>query len=113
MGADTQGELGVGLFLFAPDAEGGPNHYRARCFAPGVSVPEDPATGSANACFAGYLASKNMIASGTLSWTVDQGVEMGRPSRLEIEAAKLDGAITAVRVGGKAVHMMSGTLQLP
>ena len=100
------------LFLFAPDAEGGPNHYRARCFAPGVSVPEDPATGSANACFAGYLASKNMIASGTLSWTVDQGVEMGRPSRLEIEADKLDGAITAVRVGGQAVHMMSGTLHL-
>jgi trans-2,3-dihydro-3-hydroxyanthranilate isomerase len=101
------------LFLFTPDAEGGPNHYRARCFAPGQNISEDPATGSANACFAGYLASKNMIASGTLSWTVDQGVEMGRPSRLEIEADKQDGAITAVRVGGQAVHMSTGTLRLP
>jgi trans-2,3-dihydro-3-hydroxyanthranilate isomerase len=101
------------LFLFAPDVEGGSHHYRARCFVPGQNIAEDPATGSANACFAGYLASKNMIASGTLSWTVDQGVEMGRPSRLEIEADKVDGAITAVRVGGQAVHMSSGTLLLP
>lgn len=101
------------LFVFAPDPDGGTNHHRARCFVPGLGVPEDPATGSANACFAGYLAAKNMIASGSLRWTVDQGVEMGRPSRLEIEADKSDGVITAIRVGGHAVHMSTGTLQLP
>ena len=100
------------LFLFAKDPDGGATHHRARCFVPGLSVPEDPATGSANACLAGYLASRTPQADGTLRWTVDQGVEMGRPSRIEIEADKGAGAITAIRVGGAAVRMSEGTLRL-
>lgn len=100
------------LFLFAKDPDGGAAHHRARCFVPGLSVPEDPATGSANACLAGYLASRTPQADGTLRWTVDQGVEMGRPSRIEIEADKGAGAITAIRVGGAAVRMSEGTLRL-
>ena len=100
------------VFVFARDEEGGEAHYHARMFAPRLGVPEDPATGSANACFAGYLAARSSAQSGTLAWTVDQGVEMGRPSRLEIEADKLNGAITAIRVGGSAVLMSEGTLKL-
>jgi trans-2,3-dihydro-3-hydroxyanthranilate isomerase len=45
-------------------------------------------------------------------WTVDQGVEMGRPSRIEIEADKVAGAVTAIRVGGSAVMMTEGALSL-
>ena len=100
------------LFVFAKDPSGGENHFHARCFVPGLNVPEDPATGSANAGLAGYLASKSKIQDGTLRWTVDQGVEMGRPSRLEIEADKVAGAITAVRVGGHAVMVCEGTIAI-
>jgi trans-2,3-dihydro-3-hydroxyanthranilate isomerase len=100
------------LFVFAKDPSGGENHFHARCFVPGLNVPEDPATGSANAGLAGYLASKSKIQDGTLRWTVDQGVEMGRPSRLEIEADKVAGAITAVRVGGHAVMVCDGTIAI-
>ena len=101
------------VMVFAPDPDGGPAHYRARVFVPGFGVPEDPATGSANACLAGYLASKLTERDGTFKWTVDQGVEMGRPSKLFIEADKADGAITAVRVGGKTVLMSEGVLRVP
>ena len=101
------------LFVFAPDTESGPMHYRARCFVPGLAVPEDPATGSANACFAGFLAQRAQERDGTLAWTVTQGVEMGRPSTLEIEADKTNGAITDVRVGGRAVFVMEGSITLP
>ena len=97
------------IFLFAADPTGGDMHYHARMFGPGVNVPEDPATGSANACLAGYLAARSPQKDGTLVWTVDQGVEMGRPSRLEIEADKSAGAVTAIRVGGSAVMMTEGT----
>ncbi|MBM4193142.1 MAG: PhzF family phenazine biosynthesis protein [Gemmatimonadetes bacterium] len=100
------------LFVFAADPESGERHYRARCFVPGFSVPEDPATGSANACFAGFLAARAAEKNGTLRWVVSQGVEMGRPSRIEIEADKTDGAITAIRVGGCAVFVMEGTIRL-
>lgn len=101
------------LFVFAPDAESGPAYYRARCFVPGFAVPEDPATGSANAAFAGYLAARAHERDGTLAWTVLQGVEMGRPSRLELEADKTNGAVTAIRVGGHAVFVTEGSVTLP
>ena len=43
---------------------------------------------------------------------VAQGIEMGRPSRLSIEAEKTQGTIAAVRVGGASVIMCEGTLTL-
>ena len=100
------------IWVYAADPEGGERHYRARMYAPGVSVPEDPATGSAAVTLAGFLAARSRVRSGTLAWTIDQGVEMGRPSRLEIEADKVDGAITALRVGGEAVLVSEGTMSL-
>ncbi|MEP6780417.1 MAG: PhzF family phenazine biosynthesis protein [Gemmatimonadaceae bacterium] len=84
---------------------------RARVFCPGLSVPEDPATGSANACLAGYLA-KRTPRDGLLRWEVAQGIEMGRPSRLAIEAEKSHGAIQAVRVGGSTVLVSEGTMKV-
>jgi trans-2,3-dihydro-3-hydroxyanthranilate isomerase len=100
------------IWVYAADPDGGAHHYRARMFAPGISVPEDPATGSAAAAFAGYLAERSRTRGGTLAWTIDQGVEMGRPSRLEIEADKADGAVTAIRVGGAAVLVSEGMLAI-
>jgi trans-2,3-dihydro-3-hydroxyanthranilate isomerase len=100
------------IFVFAKKPEGGDSHCHARMYGPGVNVPEDPATGSANACLAGYLAARASQKDGTLVWTVDQGVEMGRPSRIEIEADKSAGAVTAIRVGGNAVMMTEGSLVL-
>ncbi|MBY0490497.1 MAG: PhzF family phenazine biosynthesis protein [Gemmatimonadaceae bacterium] len=84
---------------------------RARVFVPGSTVPEDPATGSANACLAGYLAARTP-RDGLLQWEVAQGVEMGRPSRLSIEVHKTGGALDAVRVGGATVVMCEGTLRV-
>jgi trans-2,3-dihydro-3-hydroxyanthranilate isomerase len=100
------------IFVFAKDPDGGETHFRARMFAPALNIAEDPATGSANACFAGYLAARAPQLRGTLSWTVDQGIEMGRPSRLEIEADKAEGAVTAIRVGGSAVFVSEGRMRV-
>jgi len=100
------------LFVVARDPETGPNHWRARMYGPGFRVAEDPATGSAVAAFGGWLATKEPAADGTFAWTVDQGVEMGRPSRLDVRAAKVGGAVTSVHVAGRAVLMTEGTLAL-
>jgi trans-2,3-dihydro-3-hydroxyanthranilate isomerase len=85
---------------------------RARVFVPGLSVPEDPATGSACAALGGYLAERDARDDGTLAWSVQQGVEMGRPSRLEVEVDKRGGQITAVRVGGASVLVSQGTMRV-
>ena len=86
---------------------------RSRMFAPNLGVPEDPATGSAAASFGGYLAARSNLSSATLRYTIHQGVEMGRPSTLELEVDVSDSAVSAVRVGGASVLVASGTLHVP
>jgi trans-2,3-dihydro-3-hydroxyanthranilate isomerase len=85
---------------------------RARMFAPAFGVPEDPATGSACAALAGFLVPAGAPESGTLRWVVEQGVEMGRPSRLHVSCDRERGRISAVRVGGSSVLVSEGHLAL-
>ncbi|MGH7670786.1 MAG: PhzF family phenazine biosynthesis protein [Gemmatimonadaceae bacterium] len=100
------------VFVFAFDPERPGSDVRARMFAPGLNVFEDPATGSACAAFGGYLASRDARRDGTLRWVVEQGFEMGRPSILEIETDKHAGEITGVRVGGQSVIVCEGTITI-
>jgi trans-2,3-dihydro-3-hydroxyanthranilate isomerase len=101
------------VFVFAFDPEREHSDVRARMFAPGFGVPEDPATGSACVALGGYLAARNPRHDGTLRWVVEQGFEMGRPSILEVEVDKRAGAITAVRVGGATVLVAEGEMEVP
>jgi trans-2,3-dihydro-3-hydroxyanthranilate isomerase len=100
------------VMVFALDAEYPGHQVRARMFAPTIGIPEDPATGSACVGLGGYLAARDPQRDGTLRWIVEQGFEMGRPSILEVEADKRDGAITGVRVGGRTVMVCEGTMTL-
>jgi trans-2,3-dihydro-3-hydroxyanthranilate isomerase len=94
-----------------PVARIGELHWRVRMFAPGLGVAEDPATGSAAAAFAGWLARElPQPRDGTAAVRLEQGVEMGRPAELHVEFDRRAGAITAVRVGGAAVMVAEGTL---
>jgi trans-2,3-dihydro-3-hydroxyanthranilate isomerase len=81
----------------------GDNHLRARMFAPLNNIPEDPATGSASAACAAFLA--HLDQADSVDFIIEQGVEMGRPSRLELSVRGSE-----VRVGGPCVPMMRGTL---
>lgn len=100
------------LFVFSRDAERAGFDVHARMFAPGISVPEDPATGSACAALGGYLASRDARPAGTLTWRVEQGVEMGRPSEITVEVDKAGGQVTGVRVGGPSVLVSEGRIQV-
>ena len=100
------------IMVFSRDPEREGSDIRARMYAPGISVPEDPATGSACAALGGYLAARDTRQEGTLRWVVEQGFEMGRPSILEVEVDKAAGAISAVRVGGASVMMSEGSIRV-
>jgi trans-2,3-dihydro-3-hydroxyanthranilate isomerase len=101
------------VYVVCMDAEGADVDVHVRMYAPGSGVPEDPATGSAAAALGGYLSAANGSERASLSWTVEQGIEMGRPSLLYVEAERQDGATSAVRVGGSAVHVSRGTMSVP
>jgi trans-2,3-dihydro-3-hydroxyanthranilate isomerase len=81
----------------------GPGTVRARLFAPTAGVSEDPATGSAAGALGALLAARGEGAS----LVVEQGAEMGRPSRIEVE---IDGA--DVTIAGPCVPVMEGVLTL-
>jgi trans-2,3-dihydro-3-hydroxyanthranilate isomerase len=86
--------------------------WRVRMFAPSLGVAEDPATGSAAAALAGWLAARSTVTDGTLRWRILQGEEIGRPSEIALEADLVGGRPGAVRVGGRCVMVGEGTLRL-
>jgi trans-2,3-dihydro-3-hydroxyanthranilate isomerase len=101
------------VYLVCMDAEGAGVDVRVRMWAPGSGVPEDPATGSAAAALGGYLSKAEGSPEASLAWTVEQGIEIGRPSLLHVEADRADGTTSAVRVGGSAVPVSRGTMHVP
>lgn len=95
------------IFVFCPETRHPTNHFSARMFAPLLGIAEDPATGSANGCFAGYLVHHRYLATDAIDVQVEQGYEMGRPSLLLLRAEKADSQIT-VQVGGSVVMVAQG-----
>ena len=99
-------------YLYTRGGDAGTTDYRARMYAPTGGIPEDPATGSATALLAAQLLRCDKLGDGPHRFKLEQGYEMGRPSDLSLEFDVADGKLTAVRVGGSAVLMMSGELDL-
>jgi trans-2,3-dihydro-3-hydroxyanthranilate isomerase len=85
---------------------------RARMFAPLDGVPEDPATGSANGALGALLGTLDPAPTGTFRWRIAQGVEMGRPSVLEVRAEKRDGVVTDAYVRGSSVLVSEGQIEV-
>ncbi|MBB4665074.1 PhzF family phenazine biosynthesis isomerase [Conexibacter arvalis] len=86
-----------------PRGAGAESTAHARSFAFSAEIGEDPATGSAAGPLCAYLHAR----TGSDRLAIDQGVEMGRASRLD---AAIDG--DRVRVGGDVVVLVDGTLRL-
>jgi trans-2,3-dihydro-3-hydroxyanthranilate isomerase len=104
-------ELGT-VCVTAPNLAEGKVH--ARMFGPGVGVAEDPATGSAAVALAVFLVDRGLLpADGTSTFTVAQGAEIGRPSRLEVAVEARDGRAVRTSVGGRVVAVSSGEILVP
>lgn len=101
------------VYVVTLEAEADDVDVHVRMYAPGSGVPEDPATGSAAAALGGYLSKVDARDEASLAWTVEQGLEIGRPSLLHVEADRSGGTTSAVRVGGSAVPVSRGTMTVP
>ena len=79
------------------------------------SVGEDPATGSAASTLAAFLALKDGTGNTTFNYSIEQGVEMGRASEIQVRVT-LDAsgkAVEKVVLAGRAVCITQGALYLP
>lgn len=88
----------AGAYVFTATGAG---TVRARGFMGPAGVGEDPGTGSAAAALGLYMAAR----VGDIRFEIRQGVEMGRPCRIEVSAEP-----GAVEVGGRCGPILTGVL---
>lgn len=93
------------LFLYTRSG----THIDARMFAPLSGTIEDPATGSAAAAMCALLLDES--DDNDIRLEVTQGVAMGRPSRMIVEAKRTSDGIRAW-VGGGCVPVLHGEAQI-
>lgn len=96
----------TGIAVFALGGEDGAD-VRLRAFAPWHGVPEDPVTGSANACLGRYFSETGLVEKIGREYIASQGTEMGREGRAHVRVSE-DGY--RVQVGGRAVTTVDGTI---
>jgi len=98
------------VYVYCETREERGNDFAARMFAPGMGLGEDPATGAAAAALIGALASE--APGGQTEYRLRQGKEMGRPSLITLQIRKDGDTLTHGGIGGSAVIVGQGTLDL-
>jgi len=104
-----EGVVDVYLTCLDPVDDRATSHSRGFCLVSG-GIVEDPATGSASGCLGAYLAERGLVDVRRKTRILnEQGYEMGRPSKVEVEVrTDGSGSIESVRVGGPVVRVMEG-----
>ena len=107
------GETRLPLYMFVA-TEQAPFAVRARMFAPHTdNIAEDPATGSAAAPFGAYAAMHGLIKpEPSATFLIQQGVEMGRPSDIQVEVTRKESGAIGIRIGGRCVIVGEGAMFL-
>ena len=96
---------GEGCYVFTIEPRDAAAVADARFFNPGVGIAEDPATGTAAGPLAAYLVHNGVAAGPRI--VIDQGLQTGRPSRLEVEVTG-----SGIELRGAAVVTAEGTIRI-
>ncbi|NRA89320.1 MAG: PhzF family phenazine biosynthesis protein [Rhizobiales bacterium] len=104
-----KGKFHRAFHCFTNDIDDGVD-FATRMFSLDLGMNEDPATGSAATSFAGAIASYAALGDKEHKFTLDQGVDMGRPSEIYLTIVMQNGKINQVRIGGYAVPYSKGSL---
>jgi trans-2,3-dihydro-3-hydroxyanthranilate isomerase len=100
------------VFLYCRETVKHDAAFHARMFSPDMGIDEDPATGSAAAAFAGVVQRFDEPTDGRHVLPIEQGIEMGRPSLIQLELEVAAGQLKTVRIGGYAVLVAEGDLHV-
>jgi len=106
----TNASGAVGLAVFGrPDGDEGDYQLAVRAFCPADNIPEDPVTGSANACIAALLAESDAMPGSGGRYRASQGREVGRDGIVEVEVD----AGGEVWIGGEVQRVIEGSVAWP
>ncbi len=104
------GAVPAAPYIYCAGGDHESSNFHARMLAPWDGIPEDPATGSAAAAMAGALVSFEQLAKGVHCRRIEQGVEMGRASFIDLTLTMGQNALSKVSIGGHAVKVAEGRL---
>ncbi len=96
----------IGTYFYAIISQSNEKIIRLRTRMLEPSIGEDSATGSAASTLASFLALKDGTAMRTFYYSIEQGVEMGRASEIQVKVT-LDAtgkAVEKVILAGKAIR---------
>ncbi len=96
-----------GILIFSTETHEANHDLSSRVFVNYLGIPEDPATGSATGCLAGYLLKNNVYKNNKIELCIGQGYEINRPSELKIKAELRDNNYE-INVGGKVIEVAEG-----
>ena len=98
------------IFVTTTETQYETSTVHSRMFAPAFGIPEDPATGAASGPLGAYLLKYGLVDTKLI--ISEQGIEMGRPSFINIDMGYDGKTFTDVVIGGECVYMGYGTLVL-
>ena len=99
--------------LFANQTANTNSDFHARLVGPNIGVNEDPPIGSAMPAFTSYLCAHEHTRLGTYTFAIDRGNENDRRSLLHIEMDNKGKNQLNIRVGGQAVLVSEGKINVP
>jgi trans-2,3-dihydro-3-hydroxyanthranilate isomerase len=108
-------DLGFGdLFVFTCETTSDDATVHCRMFAPHFGIPEDAASGAASGALMAYLVKHRLVKHHhQVRVVIEQGLELGRPSRIVVDAEIVGGQARSIQVGGQCVLVGTGSINVP
>ncbi len=103
----------AGIQVFTTETEDFQCDFHVRTFIPNEGVDEDIVCGTGNSCIAAFIVENEIVkTNGKIRFISEQGIELGRPSRVYIEVEGKPHNITKVKISGTAVTVLTGEIHL-
>jgi PhzF family phenazine biosynthesis protein len=102
----TNASGAVGFAVYGRAPSGSDHALAVRAYCPADNIPEDPVTGSANACIAAQLAQAGVLPGAGGRYVASQGRELGRDGCIHVEV-DADGEVW---IGGEVQQVIEGTV---
>lgn len=101
------------ILIFTRQTDIPESNFHGRLVGPNIGINEDPPIGSAMPAFTGYLCAHDHISKGTHTFVIDRGNLNTRKSILNIEMDNREEETLTIRVGGPAVMVSEGMINVP
>lgn len=101
------------ILLFSPKTHHSDSNFSVRLVGPNIGLHDDPPVGTALSAFAAYLCSFDHLQKGTYTFAVERGDDKNRRSVINMEMDHKGEDELALRIGGDAVMVVEGTMDIP